>query len=46
MPEKRDCPKCGTRMESKGSMTDFNDDSGNLYQCSKCKNIEILWEAS
>jgi tRNA(Ile2) C34 agmatinyltransferase TiaS len=48
MADKRDCPECGTRMESKGSMNDFNDESGNydLYQCPKCKNVEILWEGS
>jgi hypothetical protein len=46
--DERDCPKCGTRMESKGSMSEFNDDSGNycLWQCPKCKNVEILWEDS
>lgn len=45
--DKKDCPDCGTRMDSKGSMADF-DDSGNycLYQCPKCKNVEILWEQS
>ena len=45
--DERDCPECKTRMESKGSMTDI-DDNGyyNLWQCPKCKNIEILWEDS
>lgn len=45
--DERDCPLCGTRMESKGSMTDY-DENGHwcLWQCPKCKNAEILWEDS
>jgi ssDNA-binding Zn-finger/Zn-ribbon topoisomerase 1 len=37
----RDCPECGTRMESKSP----TDDNGNwLWQCPKCKNCEVIWE--
>ena len=45
--DERDCPKCHTRMEYKVSFTGFNE-GGDwcLYQCPKCKNVEILWEES
>lgn len=42
--DKRDCPKCGTRMEHKGTINYHEEDSAwneVLYQCPKCKNVEI-----
>jgi len=32
------CPKCGTEMEAKGEL----DELGQVQQCPKCKNIELL----
>jgi predicted nucleic-acid-binding Zn-ribbon protein len=36
--DKRDCPKCGTRMEYKYDVTPIK----QVFQCPKCKNIELV----
>ena len=40
--DKRDCPKCGARMEFKFEIAPAEDDysSYDCYQCFECKNIE------
>lgn len=40
------CPKCGYEMEQKGKIDVSTDEDGCefsalVFQCSKCKNIEI-----
>jgi len=35
------CPRCGTEMEAKGELEDSNQVQSTVFQCSKCKNIEI-----
>lgn len=45
MGEKRDCPKCGTRMEWKTDLDREDEDDEfyeELYQCPKCHNIEVI----
>ena len=41
--DKRNCPKCKTRMELKGATTD-DDFSVNMWQCPNCKNVELNYE--
>ena len=39
------CPKCGDRIEYKFYLRDCDDEEDNppaVYQCPKCKNIEVL----
>lgn len=38
--DKRNCPKCGYGMECKGSV-DGNADDLSLWQCPRCKNVEL-----
>jgi DNA-directed RNA polymerase subunit M/transcription elongation factor TFIIS len=43
--DKRNCPKCYERMESKFSLHDGDDDGcyeTKIYQCPFCKNIESV----
>ncbi len=39
------CPDCGNEMERKGNVHEGNDTGAygreDLYQCPKCKNVEI-----
>jgi len=38
------CPDCGTQMERKGNIREGSDTGHgreDLYQCPKCKNVEI-----
>jgi NAD-dependent SIR2 family protein deacetylase len=40
----RRCEKCGEMMENKGGVCIvMQDRQPHLYQCPKCKNVEILW---
>ena len=41
MTDKRDCPECGTRMNLKEEL-DREEFGRELWQCPKCKNIEII----
>lgn len=42
MKDERDCPECGTRMNEKYTVAGTPDFESKLYQCPKCKNIEVL----
>lgn len=39
--DKRDCPKCGTRMEYKAQLDDAEEMPSELWQCPACKNVEV-----
>lgn len=44
MPLKRECEECGTELVFKANLHEGNDTgygSEDLYQCPKCKNIEV-----
>ena len=44
--DKRDCPKCGARMEMKGSTCSCSDEDAKVltvFQCTECKNVEVLY---
>jgi len=36
------CPQCGTGMEAKGELEDSSQPQKTVFQCPKCKNIELL----
>jgi hypothetical protein len=40
--KKKECPDCLGYLEYKGKLD--NDGVRKLYQCSSCKNIEIIYE--
>lgn len=42
MADKRDCPRCGARMNQKTVLFDGTEMPPYLYQCPQCKNIEVL----
>ena len=37
-----ECPKCGTEMEAKSEIEDSSQLQSTLFQCPKCKNIELM----
>jgi len=36
------CPQFGTGMEAKGELEDSSQPQKTVFQCPKCKNIELL----